>query len=215
MEHRVASSKNVTSPSCSDRQNARLAVRPLAIDDLDAIVAYFTKLSQADANRMGLELNRVPSATQLRSELNKMIATPRDCPSTFVLAWCVDGETIGHSSLKDIVPGEVGSTHLHMWRTDLRGKGYGPRLFCLSALKFYDRFNLKRIICEPKADNPMANGMLKKVGFPLILTHIAASSELSAVCELNRYAIVRDVAERYLRRHTDEGRNARKNGQGA
>jgi RimJ/RimL family protein N-acetyltransferase len=215
MKHRVASSQDVTSPSCRDRQNARLAVRPLAIDDLDGIIAYFTELSQADANRMGLDRNRVPSATQLRSDLNKVIAAPPDRPSTFVLAWCVDGETIGHSSLKDIVPGDLGRMHLHMWRADLRGKGYGPRLFCLSALNFYDRFNLKRIICEPKADNPLANGMLKKVGFPLILTHIAASSELSVVCELNRYAIVRDVAERYLRRHTDEGRNARKNGQGA
>src|SRR5436190_549928 len=211
MEHRVASSKKVISPSCSDRQNARLTVRPLAIDDLDGIVAYFTKLSQADANRMGLELKRVPSAIQLRSDLNKMIAAPPDRPSSFVLAWCVDGETIGHSSIKDIVPGDVGSIHLHMWRTDLRGKGYGARLFCLSALDSYDRFNLKRIICEPKADNPMANRMLKKVGFPLILTHIAASSELSVVCELNRYAIVRDVAKRYLRRHTDEGGNTRNN----
>jgi|tagenome__1003787_1003787.scaffolds.fasta_scaffold20957656_5 RimJ/RimL family protein N-acetyltransferase len=212
MAHRVAGSKDdVTSPSCSDRQNPRLAVRPLAIDDLDGIIAYFTELSRADANRMGLELNRVPSPTQLRSDLNKVIAARPERSSSFLLAWCVDGETIGHSSLKDIVPGDVGSMHLHMWRGDLRGKGYGPRLFCLSALNFYDRFNLKRIICEPKADNPMANGMLKKVGFPLILTHIAASSELSVVCELNRYAIVRDVAERYLRRHTDEGGNTRNN----
>ena len=59
MEHRVARSEDdVISPSCSERQNARLTVRPLAIDDLDGIVAYFTKLSQADAERMGLDLNR-------------------------------------------------------------------------------------------------------------------------------------------------------------
>jgi RimJ/RimL family protein N-acetyltransferase len=193
----------VISRSSNDKDNPRLSVRPLATDDLDGIVAYFTEASQADAERMGLDRNRVLPATQLRSDLNKMIATPPDRLSSFVLAWCVDGETIGHSSLKDIIAGDVGSMHLHMWRGDLRGKGYGPRLFCLSALDFYDRFNLKRMICEPKADNPMANRMLKKVGFPLVLTHIAASSELSVVCELNRYAIVRDVAERYLRRHPE------------
>jgi RimJ/RimL family protein N-acetyltransferase len=104
----------------------------------------------------------------------------------------------GHPSLKDIVPGDVGSIHLHMWRADLRGKGYGPLLFCLSALDFYERFKLKRIICEPKADNAIANHMLKKIGFPLVLTHVAASSELSVVCELNRYEILREVAERYV-----------------
>jgi len=178
-----------------------LSIRPLATEDLDDFIAYFIRPSKADAERMGLDLNRVPSATQLRSDLHAMIAAPSHRLSSFVLAWCIDGKAIGHSSLKDIVAGDFGSMHLHMWRADLRGKGYGPRLFCLSALDFYERFNLKRIICEPKADNPMANRMLKKIGFTIVLTHVAASSEISVVCELNRYEILRDVAKRYLQAH--------------
>src|SRR4029453_7402161 len=181
----------------------RLSVRPLAREDFDGYIAYFTQPSKADAERMGLAIDRVPSAAQLRSELEAMSAAPVDRLRSFVLAWCVDRKTIGHSSLKDIVPGAFGSIHLHIWRADLRGKGYGPRLFCLSALDFYERFNLKRIICEPKANNPMANRMLKKIGFPLVLTHVAASSELSVVCELNRYEILRDIAERYAVTHAE------------
>jgi RimJ/RimL family protein N-acetyltransferase len=176
----------------------RLTVRPLAREDFDGFIAYFTRASKADAERMGLAIDKVPSPIQLRSDLEAMIATPVDRLGSFVLAWCLDDKTIGHSSLKDLVPDDVGSMHLHMWRADLRGKGYGPRLFCLSALDFYQRFNLKRIICEPKADNPMANRMLQKIGFPLVLTHVAAGSELSVVCELNRYEILRDITERYL-----------------
>lgn len=179
----------------------QLTVRPLAREDFDGYIAYFTGVSKADAERMGLAMDRVPSPTQLRSDLEAMIATPVDRLRSFVLAWCVDGQTIGHSSLKNIVPGESGSIHLHMWRADLRGKGYGPDLFCLSALDFYERFNLKRIMCEPKADNPMANRMLQKLGFPLVLTHVAAGSELGLVCELNRYEILRDVAKRYVIAH--------------
>lgn len=190
-------------PTRNDQQNVRLTVRPLATEDLAGYIAYFTRPSKADAERMGLAIDRVPSPTRLRSDLEAMIAAPLDQLRSFVLAWCVDGKAVGHSSLKDIVPGHSGSIHLHMWRADLRGKGYGPRLFCLSALDFYERFNLKRIICEPKADNPMANRMLKKIGFPLVLTHIAASSELSVVCELNRYEILRDVAERYAVVHSE------------
>src|SRR5262249_30925711 len=178
-----------------------LTVRPLAREDFDGFIAYFTRASKADAERMGLAIDKVPSPTQLRSDLEMMIVTPVDRLNSFVLAWCLDGKTIGHSSLKDIVPRESASMHLHMWRADLRGRGYGPRLFCLSALDFYERFNLKRIICEPKADNPMANRMLQKIGFPLILTHVAAGSELAFVCELNRYEILRDVAERYAITH--------------
>ena len=181
----------------------RLTVRPLASEDFRGYITYFTQPSKDDAERMGLAIDRVPSATRLRSDLEAMIATPVDRLRTFVLAWCVDGKTIGHSSIKDIVPGEFGSIHLHMWRADLRGKGYGPRLFCLSVIDFYQRFNLKRIICEPKADNPMANHMLQKLGFPLILTHVAASSELSVVCELNRYEILREIAEHYIMQHAE------------
>ena len=181
----------------------RLTVRPLTREDFDGYIAYFTGASKADADRMGLAIDKVPSVTHMRSDLEAMIATPVDRLRSFVLAWCIDGKTIGHSSLKDIEPGEVGNMHLHMWRTDLRGKGYGPRLFCLSALDFYERFKLQRIICEPKADNPMANRMLQKIGFPLVLTHVAASSELSVVCELNRYEILHDVAERYVVAHAE------------
>jgi RimJ/RimL family protein N-acetyltransferase len=61
---------------------------------------------------------------------------------SFVLAWCISGEAIGQSSLKDIVPGNFGNMHLHMWRPDLRGKGHGPHLFCLAAVDFYERFKL-------------------------------------------------------------------------
>jgi RimJ/RimL family protein N-acetyltransferase len=180
----------------------QLTVRPLASEDFDGFIAYFTRASKADAERMGLAIDKVPSPIQMRSDLEAMIATPVDRLQSFVLAWCLDDKTIGHSSLKDIVRRESGSIHLHMWRTDLRGRGYGPRLFCLSAVDFYQRFNLKRIICEPKADNPIPNRMLQRIGFPLVLTRIGASSELAFICELNRYEIRRDIAERYLLEQT-------------
>jgi RimJ/RimL family protein N-acetyltransferase len=179
-----------------------LSVRPLATEDLDEFVDYWMNLSQGEIERMGVAIERVPSAIQMRSELETAIAAPVDTLSSFVLVWCLDAKAIGHSSLKDIRPRDFGSLHLHMWRPDLRGKGYGPRLFCLAALDFYERFKLKRMICEPKAGNSIANRMLQKIGFPLLLTRVGASSELSVICELNRYDINRDIAERYLRTHS-------------
>jgi RimJ/RimL family protein N-acetyltransferase len=175
---------------------AKLSVRPLGREDLDGFVAYFTDLNEEDCARMGIQIERIPSHAQLRAEVEAIIAFPT--PQIFILSWCINGQVIGHSSLKDIIPGEFGTMHLHIWRTDLRGHGYGPRLFCLSAIDFYDRFNLKRIICEPKADNATPNRMLQKVGFPLVLTHVAASSELTPPCEVNRYEILREIVQRYL-----------------
>ena len=163
---------------------------------MDAFVAYFTGLNEEDCARMGIERARIPSPAQLHANLEVIIASA--APTTFILSWCIDDKVIGHSSLKDIIPGEFGTMHLHMWCTDLRGRGYGSRLFCLSAIEFYERFNLKRIICEPKADNATPNRMLQGIGFALVLTHVAASSELTPPAEVNRYEILRATAERYL-----------------
>jgi RimJ/RimL family protein N-acetyltransferase len=175
-----------------------LTVRPLVPKDFNGFINYWLGLSQAEIACMGVAIDRMPSATQMRRDLEAMLAAPKDAARSFVLAWCINGEAIGHSSLKGIVPGGFGNVHLHMWRADLRGKGYGPRLFCLAAVDFYDRFKLKRMICEPKADNPSPNRLLQRIGFPLISTRVGTSSELSVICKLNRYDIVREIAERYL-----------------
>src|SRR6266699_198116 len=148
-----------------------LSVRPLAAEDFDGFINYWLGLSKAEIERLGIAIDRLPSAARMRCDLEAMLVAPDDGVRSFVLAWCINGEAIGHSSLKDIVPGDFGSIHLHMWRSDLRGKGHGPYLFCLAAVEFYKRFKLKRI---------------------------GRSSELSTICRLNRYDIEREIAEDYL-----------------
>src|SRR5438552_17853895 len=106
-----------------------LSVRPLAADDFDNFINYWLGLSQAEIERLGIAIDRVPSAARMRSDLEAMLAAPYDDVRSFVLAWCINGEAIDHSSLKDIVPGDFGSIHLHIWRADLRGKGHGPIFF--------------------------------------------------------------------------------------
>lgn len=179
----------------------QLTVRPFASGDIAGYIAYISQMPKAESERIGLAVDRLPPAEKMAADLAASLGESIDRARSFMLAWCVDGAVIGHSSVKDIVMSESGRMHLHMWRTDLRGKGYGPRLFCLSALDFYERFDLQSIICEPKADNPMPNRMLSKIGFPLLKTYVGESSEISVVCELNRYDIRRDIAERYLTLH--------------
>src|SRR4029453_11453424 len=176
-----------------------LSVRPLTAEHFDGFINYWLGLSQAEIERLGVATDRLPSAARMRSDLEAMVAAPDNRVRNFVLAWCINGEAIGHSSLKDIVWGDSGSIHLHMWRADLRGKGHGAHLFCLAAVDFYERFRLKRIVCEPKAENQAPNRLLQRIGFPLISTRIGRSSELSTLCKLNRYDIVREIAEDYLR----------------
>lgn len=179
----------------------KLSVRLLAAPDFDDFINYWLQLSPAEIERLGVAPDCLPTADQMRADLETMLAAPAEAVRSFVLAWCIDGEAIGHSSLKDIVPGASGSMHLHMWRGDLRGKGHGAFLFCLAAVDFYKRFKLKRIICEPKADNPAPNRLLQRIGFPLVSTRVGRGSELGAICRLNRYDVARELAEQYLITH--------------
>jgi len=175
-----------------------LTVRPLAASDFDGFIRYWLELSPAEIASMGVAVHRIPSANRVRSDLKGMVTSSYKELRRFVLAWCVNGDVVGHSSLKDIVFGNSGSIHLHLWRTDLRGKGHGAHLFCLAVVDFYKRFKLRQMICEPKADNLAPNRLLQRIGFPLIFTRVGKSSELSTVCKLNRYDIVREIAEDYL-----------------
>jgi len=176
----------------------QLSVRPLATEDFDKFIGYWTSLSSQDIERMGAAIDRLPAPEQMRRDLEVIASESIEKLNNFILVWCIDGKAVGHSSLKEIVRGESASVHLHMWRADLRGKGYGRRLFCLAALDFYERFALRYMICEPKSDNPFPNRMLRKIGFPLIFVHVAAASTWSGVSELNRYAILSHIVERYL-----------------
>jgi RimJ/RimL family protein N-acetyltransferase len=178
----------------------KLSIRALEEVDITYVVSYWHSLSEDDIKRMGIDPTRIPSADIFREKLRAQLTMPSDQHQTFYMIWLIDNQPVGYACLKDIKIGESGSLHLHMWSKEYRGKGYGGQLFCLSALDFYNRFSLKRIICEPRASNPMPNRMLQGVGFPLIKTHVAASSELSDVCELNCYLIDQKIAEEFLKR---------------
>src|SRR5438552_664091 len=81
-----------------------LSVRPLAAEDFDGFINYWLGLSKAEIERLGIAIDRLPSAARMRCDLEAMLVAPDDGVRSFVLAWCINGEAIGHSSLKDIVP---------------------------------------------------------------------------------------------------------------
>ncbi len=176
----------------------RYKVRPLEERDFAFVAGYWRDCTPEDLDRMGVDPAKVPNYPDFLDRLRRG-QTPERQETGMTLVWEVDGTPIGSSSLKDAVRGGQGNMHLHMWAKPARGKGHGAKLFCLSALEFYGRYELAEVFCEPRSSNPMPNQMLQKIGFPLVKTYTAASSDLSIVCELNRYAILKDLAQAYVR----------------
>jgi hypothetical protein len=79
-----------------------LTVRPLAATDFDGFINYWRGLSPAEIERMGVAIDRMPSPTRMRSDLKRMLKADNNDVRMFVLTWCVNGEAIGHSSLKEL-----------------------------------------------------------------------------------------------------------------
>lgn len=182
------------------RDGVALAVRPLLPAEAALVVNYFHGASADDLARMGVDPSRLPAPAVWEAALRSAIAAPPQRAASFYSAWLVDGAPVGYAAVKAIRFGASADLHLHMWSAPHRGQGHGALLFCLSALDAFERFRLRDLVCEPKASNPMPNRMLAKVGFPLVRTYEGASSELSQVTALNRYAIDRAIAEAFLRR---------------
>lgn len=171
-------------------------VRPLTLPDVDLIIGYFHGLSEQDAARMGVRRENLPAPAAWREAMVHTIQCPSERPKDFILVWELDGCAIGMNTIKDMTPGDTGYMHLHMWASELRGQGFGRRFFCLAALEFFERFNLRHIYCEPRASNPAPNRMLQQIGFPLVKTYVGQSSAIADVCELNRYEITREIARK-------------------
>ena len=175
-----------------------VSVRPWVQEDIPNIVQYWMSISNADAERMGCDLSRFPSAQEYARTLGEQLRSATETATAFYSMWVVNGDTIGFASLKNIRFGIRGEMHLHMWDPNHRGKGLGGRLFCMSAIDFFDRYKVREIVCEPGASNPFPNRMLQKVGFPLTGSRVGRSSELSKELLLNTYSITREVASLYL-----------------
>src|SRR5262249_2324026 len=67
-----------------------LSVRPLATQDFDDFINYWVGLSPAEIERLGVAIDRLPTADRMRSDLETMLAAPDEGVRSFVLAWCVD-----------------------------------------------------------------------------------------------------------------------------
>jgi [ribosomal protein S5]-alanine N-acetyltransferase len=150
---------------------SQLSIRPMEPTDIPHIVNYWTNADPADFVRMGVDVTRVPPAEQLQRQLLTLCDSNPQAVNSFYLIWIASGKPLGYASLKSIVRGERGDMHLHMWDQSGRGRGYGAVFFCLSAIDFYNRFNLQAIVCEPRAANPMPNRMVQRIGFPLQRTY--------------------------------------------
>ncbi len=167
-------------------------IRPVSKPaEYEPIVDYFLGAKEGYLRGMGVDPARLLGRAEWLAKLAADLLRPdRDKEACFVF-WEVDGAPAGHSNVNKLRYGDEAFIHLHLWQPDLRRQGRGTALFRQSAAYFMDRFELRRLVCEPFAGNPAPNRAVPRAGFRFIRCYRRPEGGINFEQEVNRYELER------------------------
>ena len=169
-------------------------IRPFAgRGDYERMIDYFLTADDALLQGMGVDPHKLPQREAwLESAMldhERMDAQKERA----YLAWIYDSTPVGHSSINRIKVGEEAFIHLHLWVAGLRQAGLGTRYFKASAAEFMRVFQLKRLYCEPYAENRGPNRVLFKSGFRFIKRYRTIPGVINFEQDVNQYLLERSA----------------------
>ena len=165
-----------------------MRVRPFAErSDYERMIDYFLDADDARLLAMGVDRRKLPArSTWVESAMADHLR-PEAQKDRFYLGWIYEEEMIGHSSINQIRMGEEAHIHLHLWSGDHRKAGLGTQYFKASAAEFIRMFGLKRLYCEPYAENPAPNRVLLKSGFRFLKRYRTVPGAINFEQDVNQY----------------------------
>jgi len=169
-----------------------IEVRPFSSrEEYELMLDYFYKADEAFLRGMGVDRLKLPERDKWFEALLVDHEKSDNEKDRFYLVWIFRGERVGHSSINKIVPGIEAFIHLHLWNSQLRRDGLGTEFVRKSANFYLERFNLRKLVCEPWAENPAPNRVLEKLGFTLVGRYRTIPGDIAYEQEVNRYELRR------------------------
>ena len=178
-----------------------LTVREMQLEDVDLITDYWLKSDPDFLAQMGVDLNKLPTRNELKEVLAVQINNPITDKKSYALIWEGNGTQIGHSNVNRITFGKEATMHLHLWKSTNRKKGIGTELVKMSLPFYFEKLEIKKLICEPYSLNPAPNKTLKKVGFEFIKKHRTIPGSLNFEQEVNRWELTKENYEKITDTH--------------
>jgi RimJ/RimL family protein N-acetyltransferase len=169
-----------------------LSVREIQQSDIVFITNYWLNSPAAYLQGMGVDLAKMPTKEQWIRMLEMQLHQPYLQKQSYCIIWELDGKPIGHSNVNKIVFGESASVHLHIWYATERSAGFGPVFIQLTLPYFFTNLQLKTIYCEPYAQNPSPNKVLKKASFTFIKEYRTAPGNINFEEVVRRWEISSD-----------------------
>ncbi len=169
-----------------------LSVREMKESDIAMVVDYFVSADAEYLRGMGADksklMNRKEWIEMLRGELN----LPMKKKKFYYMIWEVDGKPLGHSNINEIEYGTVATVHLHLWSNKKRKKGMGLHLLRATIPHYFEKFELKKLICQPYSLNPAPNRIIKKIGFEFVREYETIPGWINFRQTVKRYEMTKE-----------------------
>ncbi|WP_298517256.1 GNAT family protein [uncultured Kordia sp.] len=169
----------------------KATVREFIASDIEKIVAYFMDAEKDYLKGMGADKSKLPNREKWTQNLQSELAKPYKEKSNYYIIWLIDNTPVGHSNVNHISFGASANMHLHLWKSDTRKSGLGLEFLKMTIPLYFEKFELKKLICEPYAENIAPNKTLKKLGFDFIRTYETIPGMINFQQNVNRYELTK------------------------
>lgn len=170
---------------------SKFTVRLLEEEDIQKISHYWLNSSKEHLIGMGVNLSKLPNESEFKFMLMDQLQMPLGNKRALATIWELNGEAIGHCNVNKISFGNEAYIHVHIWDKKHRKSGIGEELFKVSVDLFMEQLQLKRIICEPYAENAAPNNLLRNTSFQLIKTYSTIPGAINFEQMVNRWEYCR------------------------
>jgi len=139
-------------------------IYPLKSEDLWRVVDYFYSADDELLKIMGVDKSKLLPKDEWQELLERDFRVELIARKKYYLGWEYNGVLFGHSNISNIEFGNSAMAHMHIWIQKKREQGLGTWFFKNSINHYFDKFNLRKINCEPCASNSPPNKVLQKLG---------------------------------------------------
>lgn len=156
-----------------------LTVREMQLSEVEIRINYFHDASDEHLHALRVDRALLPTREAWHAFYEEDYARPIRDRINFSLVWEVDGQTVGFSSVANIVFGKEAFMHLHILNPTQRQNGLGTKFVKKSAKIYFEVLELERLFCEPNAFNIAPNRTLQRAGFRYLFTHETTPSPIN------------------------------------
>ncbi len=170
----------------------KLDIREMHSYDIEIIVDYFVNADHSFLRGMGVEKNKLPKRADWIEKLKIDLTKPYEKKEFYYVIWLIDNKAVGHSNINMIEFDSIATMHLHLWDKENRKNGLGIEFLKLTIPCYFEKFSLKKLICEPFSENVGPNKALKKVGFSLVKIYDTIPGWINFYQVVNRYELKKE-----------------------